>query len=192
MLSIQGGRLPPKVSFALTMTGFTVCLKARQMIAMISRPLAVISTLGWLLTLGFSVALRAGAHFPAPALDALFFALFLLYGGAILTLLFAMRNTPIISPGRRWGRAIARAPRWAKFSLWGSIAYATIIIVAAPLIFPGQAPGGDGVIVVLFSVPVLIFSTTSISLDCPKGHRVGPFEQYCRACGAPILANEFR
>src|SRR5262245_25105572 len=167
---------------------FAACAKVSQMIATISRPLAVISTLGWLLTFGLSVAARAGVHFPASTFEALFFALFPLYLGALLSLHFAMKNTPFTLPW--WFRhAIDRAPRWAKFSLWCSVAYA-LIVIGAWLIFQGQAPGGgDGVVVVLFSIPVLIFSTTSISIDCSKGHAVGPFEQYCHTCGAPILEN---
>jgi hypothetical protein len=166
--------------------------RARAMIAAISRPLAVISTIGWLLTLGLSVAGLAGAlppRLPDVLLEAFFFALLALYGGAIVALNLAMKNTPFTPPS--WlRRAFDRAPQWAKFTFWGSVAY-TIIAAAAGLILWGSvlATVGSGGLVVLSSFPVIVFSTTSISLDCPKGHVAGPFEQYCRTCGAPILEN---
>lgn len=161
------------------------------MIATISRPLAVISTIGWLLTLGLSVAALAGARIPSRASDALLFSLFPLYLGALAALGVGMKNTPYTSSS--WlRRAIARAPKWTKFMLWGSFWYA-IVAHAAALIFrdqvQAQSAAGFGVWMALFSIPAVIFSTTSISLDCPKGHAVGPFEQYCRTCGAPILGN---
>lgn len=158
------------------------------MISVLSRPLAAAAALGWALSVAVSLASLGGVKLPG-WLDGAFFAgLFPLW---ICAILIAQRLTKGASQSDFWKAAWRGCPTWLRYAIWGSWGYTGLMFLLT--IGANHEAGGIGFLGVFYASALGIFITADATRDeptkCLNGHPIGPFDKFCRECGAEIKRN---
>jgi hypothetical protein len=155
------------------------------MIALISRPLAVVAAIGWIISVAASIAGMAGALLPQWLLGAASIALFPLWLVAVLII----NKLAAGVRGREMWKAVLRGcPTWLRYAIWGSWGYAFLmfVLIAAGL----HEAAGIGFLGVFYASALGAFVTAATTGDeptqCANGHQIGPFDNFCRECGVAI------
>ncbi len=159
------------------------------MIVSFVRPLAVVAAIGWAACILVSVLGIAGVELPQAVPTTLFFGVFPLWFCAVLVL---QRQVGELAGGDLWKIAFRRCPQWMRYAIWASWGYAflSFFLIAGGGVFDGKAAG---FVAVFYASACGIFVTAVATKDepteCAKGHRIGPFDKFCRECGAEIKRN---
>ena len=93
------------------------------MIAKIARPLAVLATLGWVLTLLLSLASLAAFVLPLWTRDAFFFALCPLFLGGVIAMNWRIDGR-ILTHRIILDEAIDGSPAWVRYAVFGTLFFA--------------------------------------------------------------------
>jgi hypothetical protein len=155
------------------------------MIASLARPLAVVAALGWIVSVVASVAGLAGAQLPSWLQGAMFFTLFPLW---LVTVLLMNKLAAGVDNKDLWKAAFRGCPTWLRYAIWGSWGYTFICFIAT---IGGQhEAGGIGFLGVFYASALGAFVTAAVTgeepTECTNGHPIGPFDKFCRECGAEI------
>jgi hypothetical protein len=154
-------------------------------IAVLSRPLAVVAAIGWIATIVASLAGFAGAPLPSWLQVALFFGVFPLW---LVVVLLMNKLTAGVANSELWKAAFRGCPTWLRYAIWGSWGYTALCFIAT---IGGQSEaGGIGFIGVFYAASLGTFVTLATTSDepteCANGHEIGPFDKFCRECGVAI------
>jgi hypothetical protein len=155
------------------------------MIAAIARPLIAVSALGWVAGLMVSLLALAGVEMPQWAAGTIFVGVFPVWLCAVLLMNRLSANVP---NNELWKAAFRGCPRWLRHAIWASWGYTFLMFVlGATGRFEDTAAGFVGV---LYASALGIFVTTAGTgpepTECANGHPIGPFDKFCRECGAAI------
>lgn len=162
------------------------------MIALISRPVALLAGFGWALSIIASLAVLAGLPMPQwlPIPQWLWVGLPL---GAALTglagqiLLLAQREE-ILHWRTLYEKAMDRSPSWTRIAQWVSFVY-SLCLIASGFGFdnPTYTFAGQLAFLGVFYVFALrLLMAASVRFKCSNGHAVGPFAKYCHNCGVAV------
>jgi hypothetical protein len=155
------------------------------MIALLARPLAVVAAIGWIATIAASAAGFAGAQLPSWLQGALFIGVFPLW---FVVVLLMNRLTAGVTNNDMWKAAFRGCPTWLRYAIWGSWGYTALCFIAA--IAGRPEVGGIGFVGVFYAASLGTFVTATTTGDepseCANGHKIGPFDKFCRECGVAI------
>jgi hypothetical protein len=155
------------------------------MIAAIARPLAVVAALGWVVSVVASLAGLAGAALPEWLLGAMFVGLAPLW---IATILLMIKQGAGVQQKDMWKAAFRGCPRWLRYAIWASLGYTFLMFFLTMGWRPEAA--GIGFMGVFYATALGTFVTSAVTGDeptkCANGHDIGPFDKFCRECGASI------
>lgn len=159
------------------------------MIVSFARPLAAVAAIGWVACILVSVLGIAAVQLPQAIPLALFFGVFPFWFCAVLLL---QRQMDGLAGGGLWKVAFRGCPRWMRYAIWASGGYAflSFFLIAGGSVFDAKAAG---FVSVFYASACGIFVTTVATknepTECANGHRIGPFDKFCRECGAEVKRN---
>ncbi|HVK79227.1 MAG TPA: hypothetical protein VM915_01310 [Verrucomicrobiae bacterium] len=159
------------------------------MIASFSRALAAVAAIGWALSFAMSIAGFVGLSVPQSLTGTVFVGLFPLWLCAVV---LAGRATRGVSQVDFWKAALRGCPDWLRYAIWSSWAY-TFLMFALMALGANREAAGAGFVGVFYASALGIFitnaTTTKEPSECSNGHKVGPFDKFCRECGSEIKRN---
>jgi hypothetical protein len=154
------------------------------MMASIARPLVVVAAIGWALSVAVSVVGMTGMQVPAVVTYGVFIGMFPLWLIAVLLMTRLTKNVP---NGDLWKAAFRGCPKWLRYAIWASWGYTFLMFL---LTATGNDSAHAGFVGVFYASALGIFvtaaSTTAEPTECANGHPIGPFDKFCRECGAEI------
>jgi hypothetical protein len=173
-------RLERRLSRAAERTG------ARAMIATFARPLAVIAAIGWAASVLVSALGLAGTPIPKMATWVIFVGVFPLWFFAILLMNKLAVN---VTSGDMWKAVLRGCPKWLRYAIQASWYYTFLMFLFGMVFgFEGGAVAGFPGVFYANALGAFVTSATVAGepTECSNGHPIGPFDKFCRECGAAI------